>query len=281
MPFSPTITTPSVLMSSYNSSLRPFQRSYKVTSPTLSHSNNLHGTYRRTGDAGSRDNWILGKGGSEKDGWSVVHGEKRYWDSKLGKPEFRGKCGGAAANRLTEEHIVTRLGSSSSGAHATQDGVRKTDLLQEQRREKISAVADNLFREYFPEIKIKELSPETLSVSRSPRSPETSPRREQKQSSPQTMGVNRTSKVIKGSDGVAIPEPPQRLNALPSSPRRLNTKLNPPSVVGNSGRQESQLRGSESLRQSIGMAPAGMPTNGAYHHKLPRTPPSPRGKQPN
>ena len=155
MSHSPTLNTVADLRATYGSP-RGYQRSYKSLPPSaLVFGRDARGSYRRGGDSASRDNWILGKGASDHDGWdgwSVVQGEKRYWDSKLGKPEFRGKCGGAAANRLSEEQIVRRLGAPAGDLSDLPEGVRRTDVLAERRREQITAVSDSLFREYFPEL---------------------------------------------------------------------------------------------------------------------------------
>lgn len=152
----PSVNTPYSLGVSYVSP-RPFKHSYKSSSGTVQFSRDSMSFYRRSGDSTARDNWILGKGSTADgwDGWSLVQAEQRYWASKLSKPEFRGKCGGAAANRLSEEKIVKHLQRNNLPELGTPKGKTKSEALRDAQQEKLSSLADNLFNEYFPELAAK------------------------------------------------------------------------------------------------------------------------------
>jgi hypothetical protein len=149
----PHLTTHANLSSTYNStSARCCRMSYKVSHEGLQFSTRdaQGGTYHRKGDSTARDNWILGKGSVADgwDGWSLVQGESRYWESKLQKPEYRGKCGGAAANRLSEETIVKTLSkNANSDLVNLPPGKLVSEFLKEQRIAGNSKRADALHAE--------------------------------------------------------------------------------------------------------------------------------------
>eukprot|EP00758_Cryptobia_borreli_P009013 Tbor_TRINITY_DN5439_c1_g2::TRINITY_DN5439_c1_g2_i1::g.24358::m.24358 len=153
----PHLNNVSTISASY-SSPRGCMRSYNPGTMLLQYSNGSHGTYHRNGDS-SRDNWIIGKGASEADGWdgwSLVQGEKRYWETHLQKVEHRGKCGGARGNLLSEEQIVRRMkkkknqqegyGEVKWGLHSLSDKKR------EKRQEDISKIVDALHKLHLPEL---------------------------------------------------------------------------------------------------------------------------------
>lgn len=147
----PQLTTYANLSSTYNpTSARCCRMSYKVSHEGLQFSRDAQTTYRRKGDSTARDNWILGKGSVADgwDGWSLVQGESRYWESKLQQPEYRGKCGGAAANRLSEETIIKTL--SKNRNHDLLNlppGKLVSEFLKEQRIVGNSRRADALHAE--------------------------------------------------------------------------------------------------------------------------------------
>lgn len=280
MTYSPALNTPQLVTSTY-SSPRTFQRSYKVLPPALlQFSRESHSTYRRNGDSSSRDNWILGKGANVHDGWdgwSVVQGEKRYWDSKLSKPEFRGKCGGAAANRLSEEKIIKKQNQNALHDVDVPAGTRKTDVLYDRRSDQISSIADSLFKEYFPELAPVTISSPRRAVAAPVTSTPKSPRKQDVGSSSkfaQQPLVNHSSKILKHALGDKldlIPTPPQRVGIPQDSPLKGTNSVTP-----NRSNQTTNLastccgRGSLTVAASDSLAPAGMPTNGAHHQHLPQ-----------
>ena len=147
----PQLTTYAHLSSTYNpTSARCCRMSYKVSHEGLQFSRDAQTTYRRKGDSTARDNWILGKGSVADgwDGWSLVQGESRYWESKLQKPEYRGKCGGAAANRLSEETIIKTLSKNSNNELLNlPPGKLVSEFLKERRIAGNSRRADALHAE--------------------------------------------------------------------------------------------------------------------------------------
>lgn len=177
----PQLTTYSNLTSTYNaSSARCCRMSYTVSHTPPQFSRHTQATYRRKGDSTARDNWILGKGSEADgwDGWSLVQGESRYWESKLQKPEYRGKCGGAAANRLSEETIVKTLSkNSNSDLLHLPPGSLVSEFLKEKRITANSRRADALHAELLGEDGGASVAPPKGLLPRVPTAPASSPRR--------------------------------------------------------------------------------------------------------